>query len=287
MSNLKNLQQRVRAVENIKKITDTMERVAAARLRQAQAKAENSRPYMLKMRELLTNLTQTKIAHPLFLKREVKKSGVIVIAGDRGLSGSYNSNVFIEADKFLKNYSTDNVELILIGRKVLEHYNPKNWQMRTQYPHGVHPRSTIAEIKTFAEQLVHLFLSKELDEIWLIYTQYISLMHRKVVVEKFLNLELPKEERSETAPRDYIFEPSAEEILEELLPRYCLTRIQSALYESYASELSARVIAMKNASKNSEEMIETLTLEKNKMRQRNITNEMIEITTGAQVGHGG
>lgn len=283
MSTLKEIRQHLKSIENIKKITDTMERVAAARLRQAQANAEQSRPYIAKLKEILEKVAASDVTHPLFEKREVKRTGLIVISADRGLSGSYNSNIFVAADKFLKSYAPEQVDLILLGRKAIEYYSRKKWNIRYQVTHGIENRS-VHDTTIFSNQLVNWFLEGELDEIWLIYTHYVSVMHRNIVLEKFLNIGRCQVTHKETAriSVSYIFEPDPIEILSAILPRYCMTRIQTALYEAYASELAARIVAMQTASKNSEEFINQLTLVKNKTRQRDITREMIEITAGAE-----
>lgn len=280
MNSLREIRSHLRSIENIKKITDAMERIAASRLRRAQTKAEQSRPYISKLKDVLEKLSSADVTHPLFIQKTVKKTGVLVVSADKGLSGSYNSNILNAADTFLKKYTPDQVELIILGRKALEHYQRRHWKIRSKMTDWGE-KITFNEIKSLSEQLVNWFLSGEFDEIWLIYTHYISVMNRKVIIEKFLNVGKSQSEKHSTT-QSYIFEPNPTEILAEILPRYCITRIQTALYESYASELAARIVAMQTASKNSEEMITHLTLTKNKIRQRDITREMIEITTGAE-----
>ncbi|PJD93364.1 MAG: ATP synthase F1 subunit gamma [Parachlamydia sp.] len=281
MSTLRDIRTRLRSVENIKKITDAMEKVAAVQLRRAQGKAEQSRPYISKIKEIIEKLSTTDSMHPLFEHREVQKTGLVIISADRGLSGSYNTNILTTADNFLKKYTPDNVELILIGKKALEYYRSKKWPIRHEVT-GWGGKLSFHQIKIFATQLVHWFLERDFDEIWLIYTHNITLMNRKVILEKFLNLKKPKAEEKKTGLNNYIFEPSVDEILTEILPQYCVTRIQTALNEAFASELAARVMAMQIASKNSTDLIERLTLVKNRVRQEAITKEMLEISSGAE-----
>lgn len=284
MSNLRDIRRRLKSVENIKKITDAMERVAAARLRRAQSLVEESRPYIVKMREILANLASGDFKHPLMDQREVKKTGLIVIAADRGLSGSHNSNILQAADKFLKNYTPENLELILIGRKCFEYFQQRRWPIKYQLADWG-GKISFHDIKALSNQLIHWYLEHEFDEIWIIYTHFISIAHRQVLTEKFLNIGPPKEAKKtdkKAVYSNYIFEPSPEAIFAELLPRYCLTIIQTSLYESYVSELAARIMAMQIASKNSEEMIENLTLVRNRVRQESITREMLEISAGSQ-----
>lgn len=282
MSSLRDLRRRIRSTEHIKQITKTMEMVAGARLRRAQAKAEQARPYAAKMNQMVENLAQNDDAeqHPLFAKREIKKTGVVVVAADRGLCGSYNTHIFNVTDRFLKNYTKDNVELILLGRKAVGHYRHRHWKIKHELSEWG-GKITFAEIKNLTNQLVDWFLDGELDEIWIVYTHYINVFSRNTVIEKFLNIESPK--KADNTPKlDYIYEPDAKEIFDDILPRYCISRIQTALNEAYASELAARIVSMRAATKNADEMITRLTLKRNKIRQAGITKEMIEIVSGQQ-----
>lgn len=280
MTSIRDIRRQLRSIENIKKITDAMERVAAARLRRAQAQVENATPYVTKLKEMLADLASGELESPLFEQRDVKKTGVVIIAADKGLSGPYNTNVLSAADKFLKKYSKENVELLLFGKKAVEHYRRRPWDIRFELSDWG-GKITLHDIQTFSSQAVSWFLDGTYDEVWLIYTHYISIMKREVMVEKFLNIGKPQTEKKKTNI-NFIFEPGPTEILDELLPRYCMTLVQMALYEAYASELAARIVAMQMASRNSEEMIHHLTLVRNKLRQGNITREMIEITSGAE-----
>lgn len=276
MSTLREIRRRLRSVENIKKITDAMERVAAARLRRAQVQAESFRPYSSALKKTVEELGGSPdFPHPIFERRFVKKSALIIVSADKGLSGSYNANILSSADRFLKKYNSDNIELLLFGKKAIEHYQRKNWHIaykKTDWAGKI----ILEEIKSFVADLIDGFLRRKLDEIWLVYTHYVSVAQRNVIVSKVLNVE--KEKEKTTTP-GMMVEPSAEDVLREVLPRYCCVRIQEALYEAYASELAARIMAMQMASKNSEEMIESLTLLRNRVRQEAITREMIEISS--------
>jgi F-type H+-transporting ATPase subunit gamma len=282
MATLRDIRKRIRSVENIKQITRAMEMVAAARLRKAQAKAEQAQPYASKMRQILENLAtaSSEFTHPLYQQREVKKTGLVVIAADRGLCGSYNTNIFQTADRFLKQAGQDKVELIAVGRKAVEYYRRRKWTIKKRVPEWG-GKITFQQTKNLTHELVDWFISGELDEIWLAYTHFISIPSRKVVLEKFLKIEKPKTEGKQVIT-DYIFEPDPVEIYAEILPRYCVTKIQTVLAEAFASELAARMISMGAATQNAEEMIENLTLVRNKVRQAAITKEMLEITSGAE-----
>ncbi len=283
MASLRDIRKRLQSIQNIQQLTKAMEMVAASRLQHVQMKVKQSRPYVNKIKEILDQLSQvasTDYCHPLLEQREVKKVGVVVIAADMGLSGSYNKDVFSATDKFLKSYKQDQVELILVGRKAVEHYRRRSWPIRYELGEWGE-KLTQQQVMTFANDLVSWFLLGELDEVWFVYTHYITMMSRKVVVEKFLNVSQQSKEASKSSG-DYIFEPAPQEIYGALLLRYCLTKVQTTLNEAYASELAARIFAMKAATTNADDMIEKLTLVRNKVRQAGITKEMLEITSGAE-----
>lgn len=282
MTILREIRRRLKSIENLKKITVAMERVAGARLRRAEARASQSRPYITKMKEIVENLASMDVdKHPLFESRkEIKKIGFVIVAADKGLSGSYNSSLFSAAEGAFKKYKREQLELILLGRKAIEHYRRGNWKVRHQLD-GWAGKISFEEIKTLSQQVVSWFLSGEFDEVWLVYTHFYGMTTRPIAIEKFLNIEKPKSEKK-SAFGNYIFEPNPKEILADLLSRYCVVRFQGVLQEAYASELAARIIAMQTASRNSEEMIEHLTLVRNKIRQESITKEMIEIVSGAE-----
>lgn len=284
MATLREIRRKLHSVENIKKITQAMEMVAASRLRRAQAKAEMSRPYFFQLQKILHQLISEKhdFSHPLINKREVKKIGIVVIAGDRGLCGGYNHNVFSTAEKMLKKYLSSQISLTLIGRKTIDFFGGKNWPISERIAEWG-GKMTYAQLQKLTEGLINQYLMGELDEIWLIYTHYISISARMVKVDKLLNIEFDTPSQPESkSSSNTIFEPHISEIFAEILPRYCMTKIQSALHESYASELAARIFSMRAATKNAEEMIEKLTLIRNKVRQSSITKELLEITSSAE-----
>lgn len=274
---LNNLRSRLRAVENIKKITTSMEMVASARLRKAQIKAKKAQYYIAKTREVLERLERSSsdYQHPLFQKKVVNKMGVVIVSSDRGLCGAYNTRVFSEADQFLQKHPHENIELILLGRKASFYYRKKKWRIRSEKV-GWSGKMTFPEIKEFSNQLIDFFLSGELDAIWLVYTQFHNLMDRKIACERFLPLGIDRHEIEKKSLLNYIFEPNLDEVYLHILFRYCMNKIETVLDQSYASELAARIFAMKAAANNAAEMEETLTLERNKVRQAQITREILE-----------
>jgi len=283
MATLRDIRRKIHSVGNIRKITQAMEMVASARLKKARVKAEVSRPYALKLKEILDNLilVSNDIKHPLITPHLVKKIGLVIIAGDKGLCGGYNQDVFNKAEKFLKNYPLDQVEIVAIGKKTIDYFKARKWTVNLKIEDWG-GKIVYTQIETFTRELIDFYLNFKLDEIWLIYTHFINMGAREVRLEKFLNIEIADLKEPEHFNLNYIFEPDAPTIFDEILPRYCITKIQSVLNDAYASELAARILSMRAATKNTEEMIEKLTLTRNKVRQSGITQELIEITSGAQ-----
>lgn len=280
MATLREIRTRLRSVENIKQITKAMEMVAAARLKRAQARAEQSRPYISKMKSILESLASSSSdgKHPFMQSRIIKKTGLFVVTADRGLCGSYNTNILSAADKFLKNHTRDSVDLILMGRKAIDHYRQGPWKIRHKvFEDG--EKQDVSQVRAFAHQLGNWFIDGELDDIWIIYTHFINIMSRKVIIEKFLNIREPAKNKPAL---NYIYEPSTEAVFDEILPRFLVGKLHTAFDEAYASELAARIVSMRTATKNAEEMIYNLTLTRNKVRQAGITKEMLEIINGAE-----
>lgn len=280
MASLRDIRRKIHSVDNIQKITQAMELVAASRLRKAQIKMEAAIPYALKLKEIVDSLIAISKENqlPLIVQREIKKTGLVVIAGDRGLCGGYNQNVFNAAEKFLHKHDMHQVEVIPIGRKTVHYFETKKWEtpLKIEEWGG---KITYSQIDEFTKTLMNLYLQGQLDEIWLIYTHFINMSAREVRMEKLLNIEIP----ADLSLKDsYIFEPDPLRILAEILPRYCTVKMQSALNNAYTAELAARISSMRAATKNAKEMIEKLTLIRNKVRQAGITKELIEITTGAE-----
>jgi F-type H+-transporting ATPase subunit gamma len=281
METLRALKRRIRTVENTQQITKAMEMVAAAKLRKAQARVESARPYAHKMQEILESLAGVAaLSHPLFQRREIKKTLILLFTSDRGLCGSYNTNMIRRLNEELASYTTDNVSLYLIGKKGHEHYRRRHWPIAENIL-DLAGDLDLMRVRSISGQVTELFLKKEVDEVKLLYTQFVSTIAYRVTLESFLPIEDPR--RGEAAQQlEYIFEPDPAAIFDNLLPRYCVTRIFMALAESLASEHGARMMAMGAATKNAEEMIERLTRLRNKARQASITKEMLEIVSGAE-----
>ena len=283
MSSLREIRKRLRSIQNIKQLTKAMEMVAASHLHQAQHRIQQTVIYSSKIKEIVDKLVfnLTDFVHPLVEKRKtIKKIGLVVIAADMGLSGSYNKDVFNAANAFLKKYSKEQVELILIGRKAVEHYVRRDWPVHYKDSKMTEAKKYL-HVKSLSSHLVNAYLENQFDEIWVVYTRYINMFSKKVITEKLLNIDMPHSSEDKKN-LNYLFEPDPKVILEEILLRHVLAMLQESMDEAYASELAARVFAMKAATKNADDMIEKLTLIRNKVRQAEITKEMLEITAGAE-----
>ncbi|MBS0634368.1 MAG: ATP synthase F1 subunit gamma [Verrucomicrobia bacterium] len=282
MATLKEIRKKLHSVKNVQKITQAMEMVARARLKSVQTRCENARPYLKELKLILNNLLATSddLTHPLISEREVKRVGIVVITADKGLCGAYNNNIFSETKNVLSSYDSKNVDLFLVGNKAIQHFDKKQWNIAYRLNEWA-DKITHATVEPLSKKLMQMFLEGAFDEVWLIYTHFNTIMTRTVMREKLLPLALPPVE-SEGVLTSYIFEPSEQQIFNSILPRYCSSKLQLALFESLTSELAARIMAMRGATKNAEELAYTLTLERNKLRQAGITRELLEITSGAE-----
>jgi len=309
MSSLRILRRRIRSVHSTKQITKAMEMVSAAKLRRAQRAAESARPYAKAMADILGHLARAAGArdHPLFAHRDTGPSLLVVVSADRGLCGSFNTNVIRRASQIVRERSgsgagagtgagSPEVRFIFAGRKAWDYFRRRTWPIDDLH-RDFGGRLDLARAQKITDDLIQRFVREEVREIHLLYTRFISTNSRQVVLEKFLPIEAEADAGASgagasaaAAPRpgagqaavDYIFEPSPEAIFSTLLPRYALTRVMSAMFESFAAEHAARMVAMSSASKNAEEMIEDLTLQRNRIRQATITKEIAELVGGAE-----
>jgi F-type H+-transporting ATPase subunit gamma len=281
MASVRDIRRRIRAVKNIEKITNAMKMVAAARLKKAQNRAEAARPYAQKMREVMANLAASAgdIQHPLLAQREEQRVAFVVIGAERGLAGSYNANVMNAAMHAIGSRDPSNVKLVLMGRKAVGFFRRKPFEIvaRLESPSG---DVTFGDVRRVSAQVRNMFERAEVDAVYLVYARFITAMRQQPTVVKLLPMVQPSAE--EVTRPEFEFEPSARELLGELLPRYIDTQVYQALVEAQASEQGARMTAMSAATQNAGEMIETLTLAYNKARQAAITKEITEIVTSAE-----
>ncbi|SEM79835.1 ATP synthase F1 subunit gamma [Lihuaxuella thermophila] len=282
---MRDIKRRIRSVENTKKITKAMELVAAANLRRAQDKAQASRPYADKMRDVIVNLAQgtTGVKHPMLVSRPVKKTGYLVITSDRGLAGGYNGNLLRMLLQNLKkrHQSSDEYAIFVIGRKGRDFLKKRKLPVIGEVT-GLPDFPEFAHIGEIAKQAVQFYEEEKFDELYIVYNQFINPVVQRPVEKRLLPLTSEDLQETSAAARTvYEYEPSQEEVLAAILPRYAETLIYSALLDGKASEFAARMNAMKNATDNATEMIENLVLQFNRARQAAITQEIAEIVGGA------
>jgi F-type H+-transporting ATPase subunit gamma len=261
-----------------------MEMVAAAKLRKAQQKVEQAKPYAEKLDEMLSHLAAAstgEIAHPYFDERPIKKRTLVVVVSDRGLCGSFNSNLLRKTDLWIAEHQDAEVELVAVGKRARDYFRRRNRNIVAYHGDwgGIMDYTRAREITAW---LTERFVAGETDEISLAFTRFVSLVRYRPGIEKYLPVARPEIGDGEGgAVSDYIFEPSSEQIYSQLMPSYANTKMITARTESFASEHGSRMMAMGNATKNAGEMVENLTLEYNKARQAQITKELLEVVSGA------
>lgn len=283
---LREIKHRIRSVQNTKQIAKAMEVVAAHRLRRSQTRLMTIRPYVSTMKDTTESVliaAPRAADHPLLKEPEwprekPKRIGLIVISGDRGLCGSYNSNLLRQLVSFLSS-TKDEVNIFVLGRKATRFLIRQNIERVTPLQLSSNP--TYKELKLLFESLVLRFEKEDFFSIYITYTKFISTSRHQAVTEKLLPLEGVSPRTEQTGP-PIIFEPSPAEVLDDLLPELVITLIYQAYLESQTSEHAARMIAMQAAGKNASEMIDRLTLSFNKARQAAITKELLEVVSGAE-----
>ncbi|MBM4350980.1 MAG: ATP synthase F1 subunit gamma, partial [Deltaproteobacteria bacterium] len=268
MPGTKDIKRRIRSVISIQQITRAMEMIAVSRLKKAEDRLRSARPYAEKIQELMESLAPSlpRIDHPLLVKREVKRIGLVLISSDKGLCGGYNANVISRATRFMNEQPDKEVRLILVGRKGYDFFRRKTFPIDHTLLQ-ISKEISLQEVKEISGVIVKGFQEARYDEVDLIYTRFQSAVSTQPTLMKLLPLEssevLKKEGEVKGEP---IFEPTAEEIMAFLLPKYLEAQIYKGLVESVASEQGARMVSMKSASENAEEMISALSLSYNKAR---------------------
>jgi F-type H+-transporting ATPase subunit gamma len=275
------IKRKVRSVSNIKKITRAMQMVAAAKLKKVQVRLMELRPYSDKIREFLQGLaSQVKdLNYPLFQPREkVKKIAIVTVMADKGLCGSYNSNMMRFAQKFIDEQQKPFVA-VAVGKKAVEWFRKQEIKPRAEYQQ-LPTEIPFSQIKAMTKGLVEMFLAGEVDEVHLLFTRYVNAMTFKPGSVKFLPIEPEKTEKK--LSHEYEFEPEPALILDKLIPRYVEVSFHRLLLESMSSEHAARMNAMRNATDSASDMISSLTLQYNNARQAGITKELLDIVGGAE-----
>ena len=282
MPNTQGLRRRIRSVRSTQQITKAMKMVAAARLRRAQTRIVEARPYATSLEAVLRSLAARvgSQRHPLLEVREERRATLVVITSDRGLCGSFNTSVLREAQHLLHGGRWETLDLVLVGRKAVDFFKHRGVAPLATYPELVSKLTPDAAF-ALARSLARRFAARETDAIYLLSNRFRSIIQQQVVLRKLLPIE-PTNLAGGQSLVGYVFEPAPAVLLDQLLPRYVDVLVLRALLSSGAAEQAARMTAMGAASKNAGEMIDKLTLAYNRMRQATITKELIEIVSGAE-----
>ena len=288
MPSLIDIRRRVRSVKNTQQITKAMKMVSAAKLRRAQERVFSARPYAAQMRQVLSGLVARIQAarpegdegplHPLLARREPERVLLLVLSGDKGLAGAFNTNILKAAQAFLEEHARQQVGLIPIGRKGRDFFRRRR-TLVAEYVQ-IFARVNYENAREIAGEIIRRYTGEEVDAVHLIYNEFKSILTQRLVTERLLPLE-PISPQPGEALVDYIYEQPPQELFAALLPKYVEVQVFRALLESAAAEHAARMTAMDAATNNAGEMIDHLTLKMNRIRQAFITKEIIEIVSGA------
>lgn len=292
MESTRDIKGRIKSVTNIQQITKAMKMVAAARLRKAEEKASGARPYADKVEELLRRASSAApgYTHPLLAERPVKVTGYLVICGDKGLAGAYNSNVMKQTVAEIAGKDPATYRLYVCGKQARNYLRFRGYRMDS-YHFGFSDKPSADDSIALAREVIDLFDKGEIDEVKIIYTKFFTALRQQVTVTRLLPIEAPEAGEAAEGAQDgspyvkeevpYIFLPGAAAVLDNLLPQYVQVQIYSAMLQSAASELGSRMAAMSAATDNATERIADLNLTYNKARQAQVTNEISEIVGGA------
>jgi F-type H+-transporting ATPase subunit gamma len=282
MANLKNIRTQIKSVKSIQQVTNAMKMVSVAKLRRAQERMEKARPYSKRLKSLIEDLTydvDRSILQLLNERKTINYAGYLIVTGDRGLAGSFNSNIIKKAEAQINEFGKENAKLFCIGKKGFEYFKKREYNVINHYTDFWADLNYNEAIK-IGKDITNSFINHEIDELNVIFNFFKNVGSQKLIYESLLPLSFEKKENSVIS--DIIYEPSKTEIVKTLIPKYINTEIWKYLLESFASEQAARMIAMESATDSAKEMIDDLKLEFNKARQTAITTEMLEIVGGAE-----
>ncbi len=287
VASAREIQRRIRSVTNMSQVTRAMQMVAAAKMRKAQQRVLASRPYSQRLEAVIADLASLKLdpehaaAFPLLQQREVKNAALILITPDRGLKGALNSNLARRASQFILSETTVPVEVIAAGKKGRDFMVRTRQNMVASFE-GLGDNVSLDDVRPIAEIALNDFYEGKVDAVYVLFAEYVNTITQRPVVRQILPITQPEESGTYT---DYIFEPSPEAVLTDLLPRYIEVQLYQAILEAAASEHSAQMVAMRNASENAKELASDLRISLNKARQTQITNEVSEIAAGANAAN--
>ena len=280
MASLKDIRDRIKSVKSIQKVTSAMKMVAAAKVRKAQEKMEQARPYTYALEETINHILPDVSRGDLDLLnvREIRRKAYVVFSADRGLAGGFNSNIIKVAEKEIAEFGKENVDLFCIGKKARDHFKRRDYNIIESHI-DFWSELNFDNAMMIGRSAIEHFTSGKVDEIHVIYNYFVNMAQQEIKSEVLLPLSYHDEGFEE---KDRLYEPSKEVLVSSLVPRHLNIQIWKYLLESYASEQAARMMAMENATTNAGDMIKSLTLEFNKARQAAITTEMLEIVSGAE-----
>jgi F-type H+-transporting ATPase subunit gamma len=290
MGNLKAIRIRIASVKSTRQITSAMKMVSAAKLRKAQDKIVRLRPYANKLHEILVGLSQSladsEVENIYGRKSSPEKILIVIVTSNRGLCGAFNANVIKEArkiisEKYYDQYRNGNVKMLTIGKKGFDYFRKQKVNLLPDQNNLLHDL-TFNHVARVAEEVMHSFTSGEFDKVELIYNQFKNAAVQNLTNEIFLPVESAPAEKVKTNLIDYIYEPNQEEIIKELIPKSLKIQFYKAVLDSFVAEHGARMTAMHKATDNATNMIRDLTLQYNKARQSTITNQILEVVSGAE-----
>ena len=282
MANLKNIRSQIKSVTSIQKVTKAMKMVAAAKLRKSQERMERARPYSSRMENLISHLLKDvdrSVFALLTVPEKINNYGFLIVTADRGLAGSFNTNIIKKAETEINNIGKENTQLFCIGKKGYEHFKKRNYNIVNYYK-DFWSNLGYGQAITIGNDIISSFINNEIDTIKVVYNYFKNTASQEIIYEQLLPLVFENNDSNLSA--DIIYEPSKIEIVKSLVPKYFNTEIWKYLLESFASEQAARMLSMENATENAKDMINDLNLEFNKARQTAITTEMLEIVGGAE-----
>ena len=280
MANLKDIRDRIKSVKSIQKVTKAMKMVSASKMRRAQERMEESRPYSQSLQDVIHHILPDvdRETLPLLDVREIKRKAYVVVSADRGLSGSFNANVLKEAQNEIDTFGKENIDLFCIGKKARDHFKRREYNIIESHV-DFWAEMEFDSAMMIGRSIIDHFVSGKVDEIHVVYNYFINVGQQEVKSEVLLPLVYDENESKTT---DRLYEPSKDALVQSLIPRHLNVQMWKYLLESYASEQAARMMAMENATTNAQDMIKDLTLQFNKARQAAITTEMLEIVSGAE-----
>ncbi len=286
MASLKDLRRRIRATKSMQQIFKAMEMVAAAKLRRAHQRAQAASPYSAKISAMLANLSESaaELEHPLFKERDVAMTALVVITADRGFAGAYNTVVLRVAEQKLRAAPPGAVKLVVIGRRGRDYLRRRGYPILAAHT-DLPGEASLDLARRITNELTEWFVSGEVDRVEILYSHFVNAMVRRLRTETFLPIGADTAKDSAASGQrmgSAIFEPDAESIFAELLPRYATAKLYAAMADALASEHSARMVAMGSARKNAGELVDALTLQRNRLRQAMITREISELVGGAE-----